>query len=354
MQEFVEDTRSSIRSRRRYVAARFEKRKLILKADISHASLKTICVALNKTLLAVLKDSLHLKHRSNVEPERLWRVSNGARDDAIRTLMDLHQRVMVRAQIPRPLRRRRSSAQVSPRLINSNAPDSLRVSHPPPPRPEVSTNIQEPTRRRPEADLAPVPFRPMNTATRHSGFSSRVSSSLSLRSAYLDASPSISARFRDSVSTSLALPILADTGGKTAADLLREWKDDINVKLSSVPQSALPQSSGLLGPFHAQQKQNLMRHSSAPLTPAFSERSFGPIRESHLEDTMPRPGLQYDGNGMIVGQRHRSDSYVPKLMGTPRTGSTSAPITNLESGFTHRLPSKSAKASADEFFSVDT
>jgi hypothetical protein len=69
---------------------------------------------------------------------------------------------------------------------------------------------------------------------------------------------------------------------------------------------------------------------------------------------MPRPGLQYDGNGMIVGQRHRSDSYVPKLIVTPRTSSTSAPITNLESGFTHRLPSKSAKASADEFFSVDT
>lgn len=267
--------------------------------------------------------------------------------------MDLHQRLMQKAPIPRPLRRRRGSAQVASPVDNSNSPDSLRVSHPLPSRPDFSASVQEHPRPRAEEDLNLVTSRPMNTAPRRPGLSSRVSSCLSLRSTYLEVSPSpsISARFRHSVSSSLALPIPTDTSLKTTADLLREWKEDINVKLSSDPQSATPQSSESRRPPRAQQWQNLTRHSSAPPTPAFSDRSFGPIRESHLEATMSRPGLRYDSDGMIVGQRHISDSYVQQAVGTSRMSSVSAPISSLESGFTHHLPSKSAKASANEFFS---
>jgi len=315
-----------------------------------------IADALNRKVLGVLKESLHIGHRGELEPESLWRVSNTARDDAIGTLMDLHRRLMVKAPIPRPLGER-SSAR------NSNTSDSLRVSHPPPPRPEITATGRELVPYGQEVRSV-VPFRATNASPIHSGSDSRPSSSLTLRSNYLNSdfqfepssSSSVSTRFRDSVSSSLAVPILNRSNGKTTADLLREWKDNINEKRASMlPSPTYPQSPVLSGPSRARQSQNMVRHSSAPSTPFFRERTLSPIHETSLPSPTSslmasRPGLQYNREGMISGQRTRSDSYVPNVMSTPKMTSVRSPTINLESGFTHNLPSNSAKASIDEFF----
>ncbi len=329
---------------------------MIVNAEISRASLKAIFEELNRTLLAVLRESLHLGPRSDLEPERLWRVSNSARDDAIGTLMDLHHRLMVQRPIPRPLMQDSYPAPVL------NTPDTLRVSHPPPPRPAIRRASLEPARE----ELALVPFPATNSNVAHSGIVSRASS-LSLCSSYSGSeyhlethgSSSVSARYRDSVSSSLALPILSEQSGKSTADLLSEWKENIDEKrerrISSLPSASNSQSLVFLRPNRERQTQ---RTSSAPSTLSFSQRAFSSVQESTLtptlssrSSTVSRPGLQYNCDGMISGQGHRSDSSIPSIMGMPRMAPNPSQMTNLECGFTHNLPSNSAKASADEFFS---
>ena len=267
--------------------------------------------------------------------------------------MDLHRRLMVRAPIPRPFGERGDIAQFRSRG------DSLRVSHPPPPRPEPQTTSGNLVEDRPKEDLALVPYRATRTASIYFGHSSRASSSLSLQSSYRDSSyyadasssSSVSARFRDSVSSSLAAPVLGGPGGRSTADLLRDWKNDLNEKkIAPLPSATTPQSPVSLGPNRARQSQHMMRQSSAPSTPSFSQRSFSPIYETQPPSpAMSRPGLRYNRDGMVSGESHHSDSYVPSVMSTPRMASVS-PTVYIEGGFTHNLPSNSAKASLDEFF----
>jgi hypothetical protein len=350
----------------------------------------------------VLKETLHIGSRSNFEPESLWRVSNSSRDEAIGTLIDLHQRLEVKKHIPRPLSVRRSGPQIP------HPSDRLRVSHPPPPRPEPMPS-QELAHHRPE-DLALVPYGTTDTNPYRSSIDSRASSSLSFRSSYcgsdyqldLSSTQPVSERFRESISSALADPSFGGASRKTVADLLHGWREDIDQNrlstMSAMPSPTSPQSSQFLEPDQVPNRvrQSMMRHSSAPSTPVFSQRSYSPLYESQpvcaapstptsprpesqrpttsfsvrsynpihesqpiratpatpaRSPTLSRPGLQYNSQGMIGGERHRSDSYVPSVMATPRTATVPPPTISVQSGFTHNRPNNSAKASADEIFS---
>jgi hypothetical protein len=374
-------------------------------ADISHASLLEISNGLNRKMLAVLNETLHIGSRSNFEPESLWRVSNSARDGAIRTLIDLHQRLEVRKQIPKPV----SGVRRGPQIPHPS--DRLRVSHPPPPRTDLMPT-RELARHRPE-ELALVPYGTANTHFYCSSIDSQPSSPLSARSSFyradhqleMSSTQPVSARFRESISPALADPIIGGANRKTAADLLQEWKADMERNLHSTtswqPSPTGPQPSQILGSDQIPNAawQSIIRHASAPPTPVFNQRSYNslyesqplcatatpstptaprpqsqrastsfsvrsytPIHESnpiHATSTTSaaspipsRPGFQYN-QGMVGGGRHRSDSYVPSVMGTPRTpGSTdpTSPMT-VQSVFTHNRQDNSAKASADEIFS---
>jgi len=357
---------------------------------------------LSRKLLAVLKETLHIGSRSNFEPESLWRVSNSARDEAIGTLIDLHQRLEAKKPIPRPLSERRSGPQIL------HPSDRLRVSHPPPPLPEPLPS-QELAQHRPE-DLAIVPYGTTDTNPYRSSIDSLASSSLSFRSSYcgsdyqldLSSTQPVSARFRESISSALIAPSFGGASRKTAADLLHEWKEEIDQKklstISAMPSPTSPQSSQFLGPDQVPNRvrQSMIRCSSAPSTPVFSQhsysplyelqpvcaapstptsprpesqrptisfsvRSYNPIHESQpiratpttpaRSPTLSRPGLQYNSQGMIGGERHRSDSYVPSVMATPKTATVPPPTISVQSGFTHNRPNNSAKASANEIFS---
>lgn len=354
---------------------------LNLDVDLFHTSLRTISEVLDRLLLGVLIDSLQKSHCNDLEPERLWRVSNSARDDAIRTLMDLHHRLLVKAPIPRLMEGMlggardatvqgtpdsfRVSHPAPPRqgITAQDAPNSHRVSYPPPPRPKVTAARQVPELaatsqmlvRRPPEDRAIAPFYAMNTST-----GPQSTSSLALGSNFGDidcqpetfASSSISARYRESVSSSLAVPMVIGSSVKTTADLLREWKDEINEKrLSMLSTAPAPRPPEVLGPSLAERNLPVTRHSSAPSTPSFRERPFPQGRESRSTHVLPRPGLQCNREGMAIDQRHRSDLYVPIVTGSPGVTSVPAPATGLQSGFTHYLPSKSAKASVEELLS---
>jgi len=368
----------------------------VMFADISRASLLRISDGLSRKLLAVLNETLHIGGRSNFEPESLWRVSNSARDEAIRTLIDWHQRLEVKKQIPKP--------------VSVHPSDRLRVSHPPPPRPEPMPT-QEVAPHRPE-DLALVPYGGANTQAYRSSIESQPSSPLSARSSVYGAdhqletssTQPVSARFRDSISSALADPIIGGAKRRTAADLLQEWKDDMDrnrlSRTSWLPSPTSPQPSQIL---ESDQKpnaarQSMLRHASAPPTPVFNQRSYNALYESQpacatatpSTPTNPRPqsqragtplsvraytpiheskpiqattpaaspipsrrGLQYNNQGMGGGGRHRSDSYVPSVMGTPRTPSSTDPSSPMmvQSVFSHNRQDNSAKVSADEIFS---
>lgn len=343
----------------------------------------------------MLKATLHVGGGGSFEPESLWRVSNSARDEAIGTLIDLHQRLEVKKPIPRPL----SVTKSSPRILHPS--DRLRVSHPPPPRPEPMSN-RELVHHRPE-DLALVPYGTTDMNQYPSSIDFSASPLLSFRpsnreSDYqldLSSEQPISAKFRISIASTLAAPSFGRASRKTA-DLLHDWKEDIDQEqlptTTTIPSATSPRFSQLLGPDQVPNRQMLMRHSSAPSTPVFSHRSYSPLYESqpvcatHSTPTSPRsenkrpapsvpirsynpihesqpihttpgtparppalsrPGIQYNNQGMIAGERHRSDSYVPSVMATI----VPQPTITIQSGFTHNHPDSSAKASADEVFS---
>ena len=167
----------------------------------------------------MLKETLHIGSRSNFEPESLWRVSNSARDEAIGTLIDLHQRLEAKKPIPRPLSERRSGPQIL------HPSDRLRVSHPPPPLPEPLPS-QELAQHRPE-DLAIVPYGTTDTNPYRSSIDSRASPH-SFRSSYcgsdyqldLSSTQPVSARFRESISSALIAPSFGGASRKTAETVL--------------------------------------------------------------------------------------------------------------------------------------
>lgn len=160
--------------------------------------------------------------------------------------------------------------------------------------------------------------------------------------------------------------------------------------MTVIPSPTSVQLLQLLGPDQVSHRHGLMRHSSAPPTSLFSQRSYNPLYESkpagavpstpasprpkspttsspvrsynpiHESQLMPatlavparppalsRPGIQYNSQGMIAGDRHRSDSHIPSVMAT----TIPSPVTSFQSSFSHNSPNKSAKASADEIFS---
>jgi len=337
---------------------------------------------------------LHARSGGHFEPESLWRVSNSARDEAIGTLVDLHQRLEVKKPIPRPL----SARETGPQILHPS--DRLRVSHPPPPRPEPMSD-QELVHNRPE-DFALVPYGTTDTDHYPSSINFSAPPSLSSRASYcgsdyqLDSSSTqpISAKFRISISE-LAAPGFGGASRKTA-DLLCEWKEDFDQErlrtMKTISAATNPQFTQLLAPDQVPQRQILMRHSSAPSTPVFNHRSYSPLYESQpvcaarstptsprsesqrrptsvpirsynpIHESQPihttpatparpparsRPGLQYDNQGMVAAETHRSDSYVPSVMAT----TVPPPTVTIQSGFTHNRLNNSAKASADEIFS---
>ncbi|KAH8595953.1 hypothetical protein B0O99DRAFT_671912 [Bisporella sp. PMI_857] len=302
--------------------------------ETSRSSLMKIALSLNQSLVQVLKESLHIGRQHELEPERLWRISDQAQKDAISTMLDLGQRIQISAPIPRILRERRIARQkaehnessgrdIAP--INSATPvhmnqvtdqtSSLQPISTKGSRP--TSNVNQLSSRRDSASFLPT----LLTSPFHErDFQPEESSSFA-----------ISASFRSLNSTPL-LPVSSPSQiiSKSSEDLLKDWQEGIDERQKSISSTPIPSKSMQTSPdlplFHQKQRRSVT-YSSAPSTPSMVDPGVGAHSGREIRASIGR-----HVSDSVLAVDHK---YGEQMMLSPR--SPRSPITSLNSGFTLSL-----------------